>query len=1067
MPRKPYKPLQKTCFTVGLFLVTILGALAQGTDASITGRVTDTKNEGLPGVTVILKNESTGFTTGGITNANGYYDFNQLPLGGPYVLSATFVGYQERKRTGIYLNQGNRLTLDFTLSESTTELSEVVVTSAAQSFESRVQRLGGSTQISSQEIRRLPILGRDFTNLIALAPTSNGSNLSGQRFSSTGFLVDGANARSNLTSGDIGSGPYTLSVEALREFEVATNIYDVTKGRQGGGVVSAVTRSGTNTFTGSVFTYHRADWLASPFNIQGNRRTQNFSTTQYGFSLGGPIVKDKLHFFTVLDRQQESVPFQIADIRSDADANNLRISRGALDSVITIARQQYGMDPNAPQAGEFGRRTLANNFFLRLDWQINNKHTLTLRNNYTDWNNPTSVNDNSAINLFETWSDFRSRENSTLLSLRSTFNQKVTNELKVQFQQTSRNFRPNSLLPPENIPRAIVRVRSTTPDGRVNSTDVQFGGQRFTPEDNLERQVQLVNTTYLNTRRFTFAFGTDNMLTFLDTYISNEQNGRFFFNSLQDFNNLRASRYAREVPLAGPPTVQQFVLDLSAFAQMEFKPHPHVAAMFGLRWDATSYLTPAAYNPTVERALGLRTDARAADWNNIQPRFQLTWDRGGKNKDVLRIGGGIFTPQIINYAQVNNIQNSGTKVAAIDVTRPTTGTNFVPTPDFPSYRRDPATAPGVLTGVPVVSTINLNDPNFQMPTVFKANVTYNRFVTPWLRFGVNFLAARTINNYVYLDRNLVDQPFFTLDNEANRGVFVPANTITATGLTDNTRGRKTQDVGRTLIFTNGAVLNTLTAVVDAEVRIPAIKGGEPGVFNISYTWNDARDNSSYNGNVANTSTFRPIKSDPRSLTEINYSDNQFRSKIAAYLVSPSFYGFVLSGSFTGVGGTRFSLVVDGDINGDFVGGPGTDNDLAFVFDPNSAETPQNIRESMQRVLDNPNNRAAEHIRNSIGTIADRNGGVNPFAGTFNVRLTKVFRLYKTNKLELMTEVFNFANLLDRNRGGNFNLGNQTLLVPTGFNQTTRRYNYRVNESVGVIQRQGTPYQIQLGVRYSF
>ena len=1054
---------------MGAFLLCLLvtgNAWAQSTDASITGRITDAKGEVLPGATFVLKNESTGFTTAGITNANGYFSLTQLPLGGPYVFSVNYVGFQERKKTGIQLNQGNRLTLDFELSETATDLAEVVVTSAAQSFESRVGRLGGSTQISSQEIRRLPILGRDFTNLIALAPTSNGSNLSGQRFSSTGFLIDGTNARSNLTSGDIGSGPYTLSVEALREFEVSTNLYDVTKGRQGGGVVSAVTRAGTNTFTGSVFTYHRADWLASPFDIRGNRRTQDFSTTQYGFSLGGPIIKDKLHFFAVLDRQQESVPFQIADIRTSADANNLRISKGSLDSVITIAREKYGVS-NTPQVGEFGRKTKANNVFLRFDWQINRKHTLTLRNNYTDWNNPVSVNDNSPINLFESWSDFESRENSTLLSLRSAFSQKVINELKVQFQQTSRNFRPNPLLPAENIPRAIVRVRSTTPDNRVNSTDVQFGGQRFTPENNLERQVQLSNTTYLNTGRFNFAFGTDNLLTYLDTYISNEQNGRFFFNSLSDFNNLRASRYAREVPLAGPPTVQQYVLDLSAFAQVDFKPHPHLTAMAGLRWDATTYLTPAEYNPVVDRALGLRTDVRVKDWNNIQPRLQLTWDMGGRNKDILKLGGGIFTPQIINYAQVNNIQNSGSKVAAIDVTRPTTGTNLVPTPDFPAYRSNPATAPGLLAGIPVVSTINLNAPGFQMPTVFKGNITYNKFVTPWLRFGVNLLAARTINNYVYLDRNLADQPFFTLDNEANRGVFVPANAITASGLTDNTKGRKSPEVGRTLIFTNGAVLNTLTGVADAEVRIPAIKEGEPGLFSISYTWNDARDNSSYNGNVANTSTFRPIKSDPRSLNEINYSDNQFRTKVAAYLVSPSLYGFVLSGSFTGVGGTRYSLTVDGDINGDFVGGPGTDNDLAFVFDPNNAETPANIAASMRKLLDNPENRAAEHIRNSLGTIADRNGGMNPFFGTFNVRLTKIFKLYKSQKIELMGEVFNFSNLIDRNRGGNFNLGNQTLTVPTGFNQTTRRYSYRVNESVGVTQRNGTPYQIQLGVRYSF
>jgi hypothetical protein len=194
-------------------------------------------------------------------------------------------------------------------------------------------------------------------------------------------------------------------------------------------------------------------------------------------------------------------------------------------------------------------------------------------------------------------------------------------------------------------------------------------------------------------------------------------------------------------------------------------------------------------------------------------------------------------------------------------------------------------------------------------------------------------------------------------------------------------------------------------------------------------------------------------------------------------------GLVLSVRFTGLGGTRYSLLVDGDINGDFVGGPGNDNDLAFVFNPNSPEVAQAVRTSMQRVLDNPDNRAADYIRSSLGTIANRNGGENPFSGTFDVRLSKVFKTFRTQKLELSVDVFNFANFLGqtldgvttkgaeatsaRNWGGNFNLNNQTLLVPTGFNPATRQYTYRVNENVGTTQKNGTPYSVQLGARYSF
>jgi hypothetical protein len=182
---------------------------------------------------------------------------------------------------------------------------------------------------------------------------------------------------------------------------------------------------------------------------------------------------------------------------------------------------------------------------------------------------------------------------------------------------------------------------------------------------------------------------------------------------------------------------------------------------------------------------------------------------------------------------------------------------------------------------------------------------------------------------------------------------------------------------------------------------------------------------------------------------------------------PAIYGFTLSGRYSGIGGTRYSLVVAGDINGDFVGQAGSRNDLAFVFDPNNPEVPQNIREGIQNLLDNPDNRAAGYMRSTIGRIADRNGGENPFAGVIDLRLAKVFRTFKTQSLELSVDVFNFANLLNKEWGGNYNLGNQELLSVSGFDPVTRRYSYNVNGNVGQTQRNGTPYQIQLGVRYAF
>jgi hypothetical protein len=1052
----------KSIFLLGQIVLAQL-AFAQSTDASAKGTIVNNQQKSLPGATVTIINNSTGFKSTAQANAAGAYVFKQLPLGSPYSIEVSFVGYATQVKNNLTLNLGDELVNDFVLLESNSTLTEVVVTS--NSVSSRIDRFGASTAISARTIQQIPAQNRNFNDLASLSPISNGANLGGQRFSSTSYLIDGVSARNNLTSGEIGRGPFSLSLEAIREFEVITNVYSVTQGRQGGGAISAVTKSGTNTFTGSVFDYFRSDALASPNDIRGNKRVRKFTNNQYGFSLGGPIVKNKLHFFTAFDREDASAPFFIADIQSDADAIANRISKGALDTVLNIARTKYGLS-NSKQVGEFGRETVANTFLLRLDWQLNDKNRLTFRNNYSNWNNPTSVNDNSSINLFEVWGDFKSEENSSLLSLRTQVNSNFLNELKFQYQRATRNFIPNSELPSANIPRAIVTVRSILPNGTQGNTTVQLGGQRFNPEDNLEDQFQLINTSFFTRGKYNFTFGTDNTLTYLDTYISNEQNGRFVFNSLADFDNLNPSRYAREVPVDGVPSVQQYVLNGSLFGQVQFLPWKNVDATVGLRWDVTSYLTAGDYNPVVEEELGLRTDNNPTDWNNIQPRVQLTWDMAGKRTDIFKFGAGMFSANPITYAQVNNIQNSGTKVAAIDITRSTTGPNLVPVPDFPLYRRDPSAAPGLVPGVASVSTINLNDADLQVPSIFKANISYNKILLQnKLRLGVNLLYSYTYNNYVYLDRNLVDQPFFTLANEGNRGVFVPASSISASGITNNVLGRKTQAVGRTLEFTNGAELTSRTAIIDGEYRY-----FRDGYVNFSYTYNITKDNTSYNGNVANTSTFRPIKSDPRDLSEIDFSDNQFKHKLVFFGSTPSWKGFNFSGRFTGIGGTRYTLTVDADLNGDFVGGPGNDNDLAFIFDPNDAKTPASIKASMEKVLNNPDNRAREYIRANLGKIADRNGGENPFSGIFDVRLTKDFRIVKKHKFTVSADVFNFANLLNKEWGRNFNFNTfntQTLLFVTGFNQETKEYSYRVNENIGVLQANGTPYQVQIGARYSF
>jgi hypothetical protein len=696
-----------------------------------------------------------------------------------------------------------------------------------------------------------------------------------------------------------------------------------------------------------------------------------------------------------------------------------------------------------------------------LDWQINSKNKLTFRNNLTTWFSPQSSNDNSNVNLLESWVGFKSTENSALLSLRSDLSSNLTNELKFQFQTVNRNYIVSSDLPLENIPRAIITVTSVIPTAtNPNATQtrtVQFGGQRFGTEYANDMTLHLANTSYLRRGKLNIKFGTDNMLTFLDSKIVNEMNGRFFFSSLKDFTDLKPSRYAREVPLINP-AVQQSLLDLALFTQVDFEPFTNVTAMLGLRYDATIFFKQGDKNPVTENKLLIQTDNSLADFNNIQPRFQLNWDVNGKQKDLVKFGGGLLSAQPVSYLQLNNIQNSGTIVGSIDVS----GAG-VPKPDFVSYRNDPSTAPGIPKGASYISTINAVSKDFQVPSIYKLNLSYNRFFNARFRAGVNLLWSKTVNNYVYYDRNIVDEPYFRLSNEGNRGVYVPANTIPANGSTDWTKGRKSTELGRVLSLESSGNLDQMAIVIDASMKI-----GKDGYFTVSYTKNDTKDNTSFDCCVANTSTFRAIKDDPRDQTTA-YSDFQFSDKLVISGATPSVKGFQLGAILNGVGGTRYSFLVGGNksINGDFV----LTNDLAFVFDPNDQKVPETVRKGIQGLLDNPDvtESVKDYIKSSVGKVAERNGGINPFYYTVDLRLTKDFAFLKKHNLALSADFFNFTNFLNKENGVSYNHGNVNLVSMTTFDQSTQNYNYNVESGAGrkLSTAGGTPWRIQLGARYSF
>lgn len=602
---------------------TSLLLMAQSSNGSFSGLVKDASGQPLASVSITLRNEATGFRTGSVTNADGRFEIRQVPTGGPYAVTAEMSGYGAVRQTGYQVEIGSNVRVDFTLEQKSTELQEVVISDRNQAV-NRVSPLGMSTRLGTVEIRNIPSTGRSFFDLNTLAPTINnigggGLSIGGARPSSTAVTLDGASIRGMTFGGLLGRTP--VSIEAIREYELSTNNYSVLEGRQAGGAVNAITKSGTNNWTASAFYFIRNnrayDFLGDNSVIRlapelnyVNQPIRDFRIRQFGFSIGGPIIKDKLHFFAAMDIENQTNQTPILDVRPGTEAVE-QISQANLDRFVRIIRERYASDLTQPQYGIFKGKPYNRTFFARLDWQINPVHRLAFRNNGF-WNfTPFTQGGATAVDPGGVWDAYGNTyfySVQSMLSLRSTFSPRTTNEFKVQYMQQRRDARANSTLP-----RGQVTITSpataTTP--AFGTRTFQFGGSRIVPEDHTERQIQLVNNLYLQRGKFFFTFGTDNLITFTDITNTNEQGGLFLFANLDSLERLAPSEFTRLTPSGNnlregkySPRMDLRALDLSFYAMADWNLTEKISASAGLRYDATAFFKHTHQQPNSRKSIG-------------------------------------------------------------------------------------------------------------------------------------------------------------------------------------------------------------------------------------------------------------------------------------------------------------------------------------------------------------------------------------------------------------------------------------------------------------------------------
>lgn len=723
----------------GLVLLGLAGpALAQTdvTTTRISGTVRDVDGGVLPGATVEARNQDTGLIVRSVTDGRGFYRALNLPSGN-YTMSCEMPGFATSSRSDVRLVLGSTPTVDFTLQLAATA-ETITVTSEVPLVE--VSNTSASTTVNTEQISQLPISGRNFTNLVLLTPETGSTNergyltISGQRGVNTSVTVDGVdynNAFFGGTSGTAeGRAPLSISQESIKEFSVVTNGGSAEFGRSGGGFVNMITKSGTNQLKGSVFYYDQPNsWIADRAD---GTELNNQDKQQYGASLGGAIVKDKLFFFSSYDEQKQNTDIQIDQ------------------TFLTNSAPFFAKWPELASEDSFTQSRDGRVFFGRFDFQANPTNRFTLRGNYTDYTGDHGTlssttgasNENGIEGMFS---------RTYVFAYSAMLGDSMLNDLTAQYQSEDT---PRVNLP-ETDPYAQIRIGSSYYYGGVSYLPIVASQYRKSLSDSF---------TYL-AGDHVFKAGFDYNDTGMDQIFKGNWRGVYRFSNMTDAVAGKWYQYYQYGGLNGKTADEggqfdQKQIEYSVFIQDQWFLSPTLTATLGLRWENLDNPDDPVLNLNSKNADGsYNLNGQIADQKNQwSPRLGLTW-APGDGKTVLRLSMGRFwsrTPALL-FAQLYTsngtagtqytISASGTKPPT-DPLAPGWGDAFDPGREaiiFPS------------TYSPKGLGVYVMDPNFKNPKTDRVTLGFEREIFKDTGLSIDATWAETVNLERMGDYNLAYQ----------------------------------------------------------------------------------------------------------------------------------------------------------------------------------------------------------------------------------------------------------------------------------------------------------------------
>lgn len=1077
---------------IPLFIVSIAISgisVAQVTTSSMNGTVRNSGKSDLAGATVTAVHTPTGTIYSTSSRKGGIYYLSNMNPGGPYTLTVSFVGYKTVTREGLNLSLGETLNENIILLENTASLSEVVVATKAVSNSGKG---GTETSIGRDKMANLPTVGRNVADYLRFVPQAKitgdgGISLAGQNNRYNSFYIDGAVnndvfglAASGTNGGQAGIAP--ISIDAIDQFQVVLAPYDASLGNFTGGGINAITRSGTNNLSGSVYYFFRNENLSGKTPAiakSAATRLSDFSNKTIGFRVGGPIIKNKLFFFFNGEVQRDKRP-QPFDFSTYAGTS----TQTQLDQLANYLKNTYGYDPGGYLDNP--ERVEANRVAGRIDWNISSKHKLSVSYRYNDaFRDNTSRSSNSTINFLNNGFEFPTTTHSGSFELNSKFNNNINNKLLI----TMTDVKDDRGALGNPFPR--VRIN----DGASN---IDFGTEEFST-GNLLKQNNLAffDVFKYSRNRHTISIGTDNEISKSTNIFIRQNYGSYVFPNLATFlAGGNAATYNRSYSLLDPvgtsgdaslnAAAKFNTLRLGFFIGDEIKVTNDFTLTLGLRADNTKFLTtPKTDNFFNDSALSKITpyyDMKGARSGQISsPKWSLNPRIGFIYKIpdeaiVIRGGMGLFTGRVPLVWPGGVYNNNGISLAGI------ARSNV-------AFRADPFgqyVASDFGISVPVPSgQVDLIAKDFKMNKVFRSSLAVDKQLGKDWKLTLEAIFTKNINEIDYKRVDILPADLKTVgvdvrDVYSLTGNFtkqIPfrangTNPYTGVYLLSNSSGKK------------GFSYNFTTSIDK--------RWNNNWAFNANYSFG--------NSLVINEGTSSQNNSQWRFMETVNGRNNIRLStsdfdpghRINAYVAKKFVYmnrklATTISFVYNGQSGTSYSYVLNRGLirdldnfeTNDLIFVPTKDQLTSMVFLTNTVGgvtyTPQQQRDLFDAFIESD-----RYLKKRRGQYAERNGARTPFTHIVDLKLQQELNLKlgsKTYQLQITYDIFNFTNFLSRTAGRQyFATNDQSIILDfTGYVSATNltpQYRFTppangraYNVSDGVFN--SSRWSSQLGIRLSF